>query len=91
MQSKLGNLSEHPGRDDREKIRCTKTNKSAEVLRDSDEAIVSDDPVGQYNPLASQGPLDWSVLARDPVITVRKDHRGACGGRVMAYKSAVAR
>jgi hypothetical protein len=30
--------------------------------------IVSDDLVGHYNPLASQGPLDWSVLAMDPVI-----------------------
>jgi hypothetical protein len=37
-------------------------------LRDSDAAIVSIDPVGQHNPLASQGPLDWSVLAMDPVI-----------------------
>ena len=37
-------------------------------LRDSDAAIVSDDPAGHYNPLASQGPLDWIVLAMDPVI-----------------------
>jgi hypothetical protein len=35
-------------------------------LRGSDAVIVSDDPVGQYNPLPSQGPLDWSVLAMDP-------------------------
>ena len=27
--------------------------------RGSDEVIVSFDPVGQHNPLASQGPLDW--------------------------------
>ena len=37
-------------------------------LRDSDAAIVSVDPVGHYNPLASQGPLDWNVLAMDPAI-----------------------
>jgi hypothetical protein len=35
--------------------------------RGSDAAIVSDDLVGQQNLLASQGPLDWSVLAMDPV------------------------
>ena len=29
--------------------------------RGSDEAIVSDDPAGQHNPLASQGPLDGRV------------------------------
>ena len=28
--------------------------------RASDEAIVSNDPAGQHNPLASQGPLDGS-------------------------------
>jgi hypothetical protein len=32
-----------------------------ERARASDEAIVSDDPAGQHNPLASQGPLDRSV------------------------------
>ena len=69
MQSKLGNLSGTTlDKTDGEKVRCTNTNKSAEVPRDSDAAIVSIDPVGQHNPLASQGPLDWSVLAMDPVI-----------------------
>jgi hypothetical protein len=29
------------------------------TLRDSDVAIVSDEPVGQQNRLGSQGPLDW--------------------------------
>jgi hypothetical protein len=30
--------------------------------RGSDEVIVSDDPAGQHNPRASQGPLDRIVL-----------------------------
>jgi hypothetical protein len=32
-----------------------------EGFRDSDEAVVSDDPTGQHNPMASQGPLEGSV------------------------------
>jgi hypothetical protein len=32
-----------------------------EGFRGSDEAIVSDDPPGQHNPMASQGPLDGRV------------------------------
>ena len=32
-----------------------------EGFRVSDEAVVSDDPAGQHNPLASQGPLDGRV------------------------------
>ena len=32
-----------------------------EGFRVSDEAIVSDDPSGQHNPVASQGPLDGRV------------------------------
>ena len=32
-----------------------------EGFRVSDEAVVSDDPSGQHNPLASQGPLDGRV------------------------------
>ena len=32
-----------------------------EGFRGSDEAVVSDDPSGQQNPLASQGPLDGRV------------------------------
>ena len=92
MQSKLGNLSGTTlDETDGEKIRCTNTNKSAEVPRDSDAAIVSDDPVGQYNPLASQGPLDWSVLATDPVSLSERTIGVACRGRVMAYKSSVIR
>src|SRR5271163_4504218 len=32
-----------------------------EGSRVSDEAVVSDDPTGQHNPMASQGPLDGRV------------------------------
>ena len=32
-----------------------------EAFRGSDEAVVSDDPTGQHNPMASQGPLDGRV------------------------------
>ena len=32
-----------------------------EGFRVSDEAVVSDDPSGQHNPMASQGPLDGRV------------------------------
>ena len=32
-----------------------------EGFRGADEAIVSDDPTGQHNPMASQGPLDGRV------------------------------
>ena len=32
-----------------------------EGFRVSDEAVVSDDPSGQHNPVASQGPLDGRV------------------------------
>jgi len=32
-----------------------------EESRDSDEAVVSDDPTGQQNPMVSQGPLDGRV------------------------------
>jgi hypothetical protein len=58
-QSKLGNLSGRPW------IRLTGADPLYEYInrrkcpRDSDAAIVSDDLVGQQNPLASQGPLDW--------------------------------
>ena len=57
-QSKLGNLSGRPW------IRLTGKDPLYECInrrkipRDSDAAIVSDDLVGQHNPLASPGPLD---------------------------------
>ena len=33
-----------------------------EEFRGADEAVVSDDPPGQHNPMASQGPLDGRVV-----------------------------
>jgi hypothetical protein len=51
-----------PIRDRRAKARWTKKIRHREVLTDSDEAIVSDDLVGQHNPLESQGPLDWIAV-----------------------------
>jgi hypothetical protein len=40
---------------------CGESISHGEGGRGSDEAIVSDDPEGQYNPLVSQGPLDERV------------------------------
>ena len=37
------------------------TISGGEGFRVSDEAVVSDDPTGQHNPMASQGPLDGRV------------------------------
>jgi len=48
--------------------------------RGADEAIVSDDLVGQQNPSASQGPLDWNVLTIGPELHARKGHRGTVEG-----------
>jgi hypothetical protein len=44
-----------------------------EGFRDSDEAIVSDDPAGQYNPLASQGPLDGRVEVAGSRATLNRE------------------
>ena len=60
MRSKLGNLS----------VLAPRQRPADEYIsrrerpRGSDEAIVSDDLAGQYNPLASQGPLDGIVGVR---------------------------
>jgi hypothetical protein len=44
-----------------------------EGFRGADEAVVSDDPSEQHNPMASQGPLDGRVsVARDRAILNRK-------------------
>src|SRR5208282_3348530 len=44
-----------------------------EGFRGADEAVVSDDPSGQHNPMASQGPLDGRVsVAGDRAILNRK-------------------
>src|SRR5271157_3250543 len=46
-------------------LRCSRLRREfisgGEGFRGSDEAVVSDDPSGQQNPLASQGPLDGRV------------------------------
>ena len=62
--------------------------------RGSDEVIVSDDPAGQHNPLASQGPLDWIVLGNFCFSfpsrggLVRKDHnKSRTNETLAAYKS----
>jgi hypothetical protein len=62
--------------------------------RGSDEVIVSNDPAGQHNPLASQGPLDWIVLGNFCFSfpsrggLVRKDHnRWRTNETLAAYKS----
>jgi hypothetical protein len=38
-----------------------KSISGGEGFRGADEAVVSDDPPGQHNPMASQGPLDGRV------------------------------
>jgi hypothetical protein len=48
----------------RAKTRRTKKIRRWEGVRVSDEAIVSEDPAGQHNPQASQGPLDWIAEVR---------------------------
>ena len=42
-----------------QRLAWTKKISRREEARVSDEAVVSDDPEGQHNPRASQGPLDW--------------------------------
>jgi hypothetical protein len=57
MQIKVGNLSTSAAR----RRPADEDISQQERPRGSDEAIVSVDPAGQHNLLASQGPLDWSV------------------------------
>jgi hypothetical protein len=71
-QSKVGNLSTLAGR----QRPADEYISQKERLRDSDEAVVSDDPAGQHNPLASQGPLDWNVQCKHPDQHAREGHRG---------------
>ena len=40
---------------------CRESISGGEGFRGADEAVVSDDPSGQQNPMASQGPLDGRV------------------------------
>jgi hypothetical protein len=46
-----------------------------EAARGSDEAIVSNDAAGHYNPLPSQGPLDRGVAASESILHARMGHR----------------
>ncbi len=64
MQSKLGTLWSSGAT--RSIPADRRTISRRERARGSDEAIVSFDPMGQHNPLASQGPLDWIVLVKGP-------------------------
>jgi hypothetical protein len=48
-----------------------------EGFRGADEAVVSNDPLGQHNPMASQGPLDGCV--------------GIAGGRAILNRKALER
>ena len=59
MRSKLGSPSPYKVVGQRPIV---VKDKSMGGSRVSDEAVVSDDPMGQHNPLASQGPLDWSAV-----------------------------
>ena len=56
---------------------CSRLRREAisggEGFRDSDEAIVSDDPSGQQNPLESQGPLDGRVEVAGSRATLNRE------------------
>ncbi len=61
--------------------------------RGADEVVVSVDPAGQHNPLASQGPLD-GIVSENSCFSfplrgslVRKDHRRKINETLAAYKS----
>jgi hypothetical protein len=68
-----------------------------EGFRGSDEAIVSDDPTGQQNPMASQGPLDGRVSVAGSRATLNRkgsrtgnpfgDHVFLGAATAVAYKS----
>ena len=68
MQSKLGNLSETPWKRLTGEDPLYESISRRKFPRDSDVAIVSDDPAGQNNLLVSQGPLDWRRSGKDPDI-----------------------
>jgi hypothetical protein len=62
--------------------------------RGADEVVVSNDPVGQHNPLASQGPLDWIVLGNFLLsfpsrggLDRKVHYRWKTNGTLAAYKS----
>jgi len=69
--------------------RPTRTKKISrwKDLRVSDEAIVSTDPKGQHNPLASQGPLDWIAHYRESRFLAPLGPQGYPGWALAEYKS----
>src|SRR5579863_6271026 len=92
MQSKLGNLSvTTPNKTDGEKIRRTNTNKSAEVPERLGCGHSKRRPGGTTQPAGEPRAAGLERPGNGPRYLVRKDHRGACGGRVMAYKSVAVR
>ena len=64
-----------PSRDRRCKDLFAKDISEEEAARGSDEAIVSDDAAGHYNPPPSQGPLDRGAIANEPSLLARMGHR----------------
>ena len=51
---------------------CRESISGGEESRGADEAVVSDDPSGQHNPMASQGPLDGRVGAAGSRATLNR-------------------
>ena len=87
MRSKLGKLSSPAQTRPSGKDPAGECITSGEGARVSDEAIVSRDPAGQHNPLASQGPLDGSVLGSDPAVLPLTGPRGSQPGTWASYKA----
>jgi len=80
-QSKLGNLSAAvPVVIGRKRLFETKKISRREEPRGAHEAVVSRDPAGQHNPLASQGPLDESAQENGSRQAARMPF-GATGGK----------
>ena len=52
---------------------CRESISGGEEFRGADEAVVSDDPSGQHNPMASQGPLDGRVGAAGSRATLNRE------------------
>src|SRR5712675_36753 len=67
------------------------TNKSAEVPERLGCGHSKRRPSGTTQPAGEPRAAGLERPGNGPRYLVRKDHRGACGGRVMAYKSAVVR
>ena len=52
---------------------CRESISGGEESRGADEAVVSDDPSGQHNPMVSQGPLDGRVGAAGSRATLNRE------------------